>query len=931
MPPTTVPARAHRAPRFRPGSRTAALFGGLTALTLVAFPAAASAAAGVGVSTPATAIAYTEQSDPVLVGEDITVTGGSAYGGGYIDFTVDDATGDDVLSLLTAQVADTTTGAVSIVGDTVYIGTGSRAEVIGAVDPARNGADGTLRVTFTSPFANPSFEGSEEIEGWTVLNDRVDLGVTEIAGFTSIDRSTYAGLNPGFPAEYAPGNDDDAPFQATYSVNLNSADASDGGHSLELSSSMTTMGSCDVVHGPAVYSDPFTAAANDKIYFDWRAYYGADNYHVFGYILNTVTGEQTTVLDATGGDNSAFQTKETTIPASGTYRFVFVGGTHDLSCGMAAGARLLIDNVRVYGSKVTDEVVTSIGNKLRYASTSDDPASSRTVAITVADQGGSETASGEVEIDITAVDDAPALVAVAPISFVNSEGVDDYAPSEGTLTATDPDSDEISHRILGDHAEAATIDGQSYTHARTGRFGTLHIDEQTGRYVFVPDAAAADAQQTDDTEEFVFEVSSTDERSGAANPPVLTARQTLAVSLQVTAGAPGAPTSTEVVAGAESAVVSWRAPAWIGGSDITGYRIEQSLDGGESWTEAVADTGSADTSYAVMGLPVGVPAQFRVSAINVNGTGPAGEPSAAVTAYTTPGAPTLQHVLPSNGALTVLFTPSEDDGGAEVTGYEYSLDGGETWTPTSSSPLTITGLRNDVAYDVLLRAVNAAGDGESVTATGTPALAPIHFLDQDGTPVLPVQPSGAVAATLAGAETPVEVAAQGSDTVVTGDGFEVRASSLDPAGAQVALRDGVLEAVQGGSLVVSGEGYLPGSVVDLWLLESNLFLGQVTVGDDGTFSTRVAVPTDAALGADTLQVNGLSASGEVRSVALGVVVIAPAAAVFAPEAATPAAGGLATTGGELSLGLAGLSAVLLAAGAVFLLSRRRADRTVSQG
>lgn len=917
MPSTTVPARAFRVPRLRPGSRSATLFGGLTAMTLMAFPAAASAAAGVEVSTPATAIAYTEQGDPVLIGEDISVSGGSAYGGGYIDFAVDDATGEDVLSVLTAQTADTTAGVVSIVGDAVYIGTGSAAEVIGAVDPARNGADGSLRVTFTSPFANPSFEGSEEIEGWTALADRVDLGVTEIAGFTSIDRSTYAGLNQGYPAAYIPVNDDDAPYAgAIYSVNLNSADASDGGHSLELSSMMTTSGSCDVVHGPAVYSDPFTAAANDKIYFDWRAYYGGDNFHVFGYILNTVTGEQTTVLDATG-DNyaaAAFQTKETTIPANGTYRFVFVGGTHDFSCGQAAGARLLIDNVRVYGSKVTDEVVTAIGHKLRYASTSDDPASTRTVKITVADQGGSETASGEVDIDITPVDDAPTLAAVDPISLVNSEGPDDYANTTGVLAATDPDSDEISHRIIGDHAEAATIGGLSYTHALAGRYGTLHIDEQSGRYVFVPDADAADASQFDDEEEFVFEVSSTDERSTVARPAVLTARQTLTVSLEVTAGVPGAPTSVEAVAGAESALVSWEAPAWIGGADVTGYRVEQSLDGGDTWTDAVADTGSTDTSYRVTGLPVGVPAQFRVSAINANGTGPASEAADAVTAYTIPGSPAIGRVLASNGALTVLFTPSDDDGGSEVTGYEYSLDGGETWTPASSasSPLTVTGLRNGTAYDLVLRAVNAAGGGDVAEVTATPVLAPVSFLDEDGTPVLPIQSRGSAAATLAAATTPVTASTQGADAVVTGDGFEVRASSLDADGAQLALRDGVLEAVQGGSLRVSGEGYLPGSVVDVWLLDSSLLLGQATVGEDGTFSASFAVPADAVLGADTLQVNGLSESGQVRSVVLGLSVI------------EPEAGELATTGGTWAAGLTGVGAVMLAGGAVFLLTRRRA-------
>ncbi|MGF2948856.1 fibronectin type III domain-containing protein [Microbacterium alcoholitolerans] len=904
------PARVSARHRF--GTRTAAFAGGLTALALVVAPTTAFAAPGLSVTGPAEPTAYTEQAEPVLVGEDVSVSGGSAFGGGYVDFAVVDGTPDETLSLHGVSAPDITAGAVSVVGDAVYLGSGSSAEVIGSIDPTRAGSDGNLRVTFTSPFANPSFEEGTGIDGWTAIQDRIDLGVTSIAGFPTVDRSTYSGLNAGYPER--PTNDDAAPQYATYTVQRNTADASNGAYSLELFSSMTTAGVCDVVHGPAVYSDAFEAAADDKIYFDWRAYAGSDNFHVYGYILNTVTGAQTTVLDATGGNNAAagFQTKETTIPETGTYRFVFVGGTHDLTCGLAAGARLLIDNVRVYGTKVTDEVVTAISRKLQYANDSDDPAATRTVRITAADNGGTTTSSADATISITPVDDAPTFSPVSPISLVNAEGEDAYATTAGILDVTDPDTDAISYRIVGDHAEAVTIDGVTYTHALAGRYGTLRIDEQTGRYAFVPDADAADARLTDDTEEYVFEISAPDESPGSSAAPQ-TAQQTLVVSLEVTPGAPSAPAATTATPGAESATVSWTEPSWLGGSAVTGYRIEQSADGGQTWTETVADTGSTSTSYEVDGLTVGEPVQFRVSAINENGTGAPGGASTAVAPYTTPGAPVIDHVLVSNGALTVIFTPPAEDGGEEITGYEYSLDGGQTWISarTVSSPLTVTGLRNGVSYDVQLRAVNAAGGGTAAEASETPKLTPVLFLDEDGKPSLPVQKKNAAAATLGGTGVPVTATAQGDDIVIGGDDFSVHAQSLDADGNKVAVKDDTLQAVQGGYVRITGEGYAPGSMVDLWLLGSNAWLGQAIVGADGTFDVTVRVPADVDAGAETLQINGISETGEVRSVVLGIAVVEPAAA------------GLATTGAQPALGAAALGALLLVGGAGIYLARRR--------
>ncbi len=95
------------------------------------------------------------------------------------------------------------------------------------------------------------------------------------------------------------------------------------------------------------------------------------------------------------------------------------------------------------------------------------------------------------------------------------------------------------------------------------------------------------------------------------------------------------------------------------------------------------------------------------------------------TTVVAPSAPTITGITPASGQLSVAFSPPVSNGGATITAYQYSLDGGVTWaSPTpavTTSPLVITGLVNGQSYAVRLRAVNSAGPGAaSATVTGKP-------------------------------------------------------------------------------------------------------------------------------------------------------------------------------------------------------------------
>ena len=189
---------------------------------------------------------------------------------------------------------------------------------------------------------------------------------------------------------------------------------------------------------------------------------------------------------------------------------------------------------------------------------------------------------------------------------------------------------------------------------------------------------------------------------------------------------PGAPTSFSATASGQNQIdLSWSAPASGGGAPITGYRIEVSSDGGSSWTNLVANTGNANTTYAHTGLGAGDTRHYRVSAINANGAGTASNVDSATTGTTVPGAPTgLTATASGTTQIDLSWTAPGSTGGSAITGYkiEVSSDGGSSWTDhvanTSSTTTTYahSGLGGGTTRHYRVSAINTNGAG---TASNT--------------------------------------------------------------------------------------------------------------------------------------------------------------------------------------------------------------------
>lgn len=96
--------------------------------------------------------------------------------------------------------------------------------------------------------------------------------------------------------------------------------------------------------------------------------------------------------------------------------------------------------------------------------------------------------------------------------------------------------------------------------------------------------------------------------------------------------------------------------------------------------------------------------------------------------YGAPLAPTISGITCGNTSLSVAFTAGGANGGT-ISNYEYSTNGGATFTAVSpsatTSPISITGLTNGTDYQVSIRAVTSTKTGvDSAVVVGTPCGTP---------------------------------------------------------------------------------------------------------------------------------------------------------------------------------------------------------------
>ena len=181
--------------------------------------------------------------------------------------------------------------------------------------------------------------------------------------------------------------------------------------------------------------------------------------------------------------------------------------------------------------------------------------------------------------------------------------------------------------------------------------------------------------------------------------------------------APDAPFGLSATPGNRQVMLSWVQPS--GGAALTHYEYEQ--DGSVTWTS----TGGTAPSHTVTGLTNGQPYTFRVRAVNSAGPSAASGSQSATPTTTEPEAPESLRFTAGDQQVTLRWRAPTNDGGSEITHYEYDQDGSGTWISTDGTAPshTVTGLNNGQTYTFRVRAVNALGTGAVVMleATASPS------------------------------------------------------------------------------------------------------------------------------------------------------------------------------------------------------------------
>lgn len=199
----------------------------------------------------------------------------------------------------------------------------------------------------------------------------------------------------------------------------------------------------------------------------------------------------------------------------------------------------------------------------------------------------------------------------------------------------------------------------------------------------------------------------------------------VAVTAQTIVGIPSPPTSLTAIAGNGYVLLNWTAPADVGGSPITFYKVYRGASASGESSIPIANLSAASFSYNDSAVTNQVPYYYVVKAVNTNGTSnPSNEVLATPINPGLPSAPKNVLATPGAGKIVVTWDAPDSVGTSPITGYSiYRSDNGSqlsllTTTGPTTTAYTDTAVVPGHSYGYQVVAMNANGNG-SVSATVT--------------------------------------------------------------------------------------------------------------------------------------------------------------------------------------------------------------------
>jgi PGF-pre-PGF domain-containing protein len=388
-----------------------------------------------------------------IIDSDVTVSNsdGTGFGSGYLEFNLSDSTSYDDLSIQSSG-SPTSSGAISVSGSNVSVGTGSDTVLIGTINSTYNGQNGQkLRIDLINDTSevgslptNNDFE-TGDMTGWTLNNS-----VTNVPDTSEIRAAIFETID-GDPLTTGDGYDlNNTNDSITQYNRTDSTDKNQGSYSLELEISGQSHQGYGYVWGPSATSSSFSADAGDRILFDWKATKTSDWYVAYALLIDN-QNSQTTVLLAEQGESTSWATKDVVIPqTSNNFQFQFILGCYDETGYKGVGSTMHIDNIRTM--VVTDGVVSSLAQAITHNYTNDSPSgivvTGRTLTISTEDSDG-ETSSTTTTLSVYG--DAPVFNSGTSFSVPEGETNQTMVFYDAQANNSDGGSDDqdITYSITG--------------------------------------------------------------------------------------------------------------------------------------------------------------------------------------------------------------------------------------------------------------------------------------------------------------------------------------------------------------------------------------------------------------------------------------------------------------------------------------------------
>ena len=327
------------------------------------------------------------------------------------------------------------------------------------------------------------------------------------------------------------------------------------------------------------------------------------------------------------------------------------------------------------------------------------------------------------------------------VSFSDDGGNDE------TLTSTTTDAVAAAPAANNPATGAPTISGTAQV-GKTLTANTSEIVDEDGlsnvQYEYqwlADDTAKAGATAltytlvaADEGKAISVRVSFTD---GAGNDETLTSGATDAAAAAQPTEPPARPTGLSATAWHDSVTLTWDDP---GDDSITGYvilrRVRENDVGGE-FSELVADTGSAATSYTDDTVAAGITYTYRIKAINQHGasdrsrwlhidTPEAPAPDTPPERDNSPatGAPTINGTAQVGETLKADTSGIADADGLEDATFTYQwLGDGSSIQDATASTYTLADSDEGKAVRVRVTFTDDGGNDESLTSAATVAVA----------------------------------------------------------------------------------------------------------------------------------------------------------------------------------------------------------------